>query len=82
VCPFFSAEVFGKSRLIHLLLYPLSNVERKLFGGDFISAQTFDTRQPGYRYGKSSFFNFLGGLNPLFDFLSSSKLLLVLFHAQ
>jgi hypothetical protein len=49
--------MFGTIRLIYLLLHQSSNVEPKLFGGDFISAQTFDTRQPGYRYGKSSFFN-------------------------
>jgi hypothetical protein len=55
--PFFTGEVFGTNRLINLLLHQSSNVERKLFGSNFINAQTFDTRQPGYRYGKSSFFN-------------------------
>jgi hypothetical protein len=51
LCPFFIGEVFGTSRLIHLLLHPLIDVERKLGGGNFIlNAQTFDACQPGYRY--------------------------------
>jgi hypothetical protein len=57
LCPFFTGEVFGTNRLIYLLLHPLGNVERKFFGSNFINAQTFDTRQPSYRYSKSSFFN-------------------------